>query len=393
MRTLKSISDRLNQARNKTYTHNTSSTAKENTQINNSTEMFCGTLEDAIDLYYDDKIDDAIHILEKISKNDPTSKCYHYLGLCYSSQNEYRKAIDHFNLSLDINPNNVKSLIEKGSILYEHLDKFDEAIDLADIAISLNSQNAWGYSLRGKVHYAKSEFNKAIKDFTKAIILDKGEFAWFYYYRGVSYKANEQLNKAKCDIERAIQVKDSVQNFYYELGLIQNTLDEDLEAIQSISKAIDLCENDVPASYFGNRGSIYSFLGDYDKAIVDLEKAITLDPKYDFAYKIIGYIYMELEKEEEALDNYKKAVDIDVDYSDAYDKMALCYLILDNMEIAKEAAEEALEINPNLITSLNILGTYYLNIEQQVRAKRYFSRSLDIDPEHEYAIEHLQKCN
>jgi Tfp pilus assembly protein PilF len=60
-----------------------------------------------------------------------------------------------------------------------------------------------------------------------------------------------------------------------------------------------------------NRGFHYLRVGDYDKAIKDLNKSVELDPTKAISYRTRGICYMNMQCHETALSDFNKAVEID----------------------------------------------------------------------------------
>ena len=70
-------------------------------------------------------------------------------------------------------------------------------------------------------------------------------------------------------------------------------------------------------SYF-NRGDTYDKLGQYQLAIEDFNKAISLKPDYANAYYNRGIAYVKLGQYQLAIEDYNKAISLKPDYANAY---------------------------------------------------------------------------
>ena len=69
----------------------------------------------------------------------------------------------------------------------------------------------------------------------------------------------------------------------------------------------------------------YLYQEDITDALIDISKAITLNPKYSHAYFSRGYCYQLLGKSEESLIDLNKAIELEKDYKDAYIEIAFVY--------------------------------------------------------------------
>jgi tetratricopeptide (TPR) repeat protein len=65
------------------------------------------------------------------------------------------------------------------------------------------------------------------------------------------------------------------------------------------------------ANSYSTYGGIYGNIGKYDKAIIELQKAIKLDPKSSNAHYNLGIAYKMIGKTNEAIKEFKKAIELD----------------------------------------------------------------------------------
>lgn len=93
---------------------------------------------------------------------------------------------------------------------------------------------------------------------------------------GYSYAKLGKSNKAIASYQKAIQIKPDYPEAHYNLGFLlmsRQMLKLD-EAVQEFTKAIEL-KSDYDKA-FNNRGMCYAYLGKFEQAKADLEKAISL---------------------------------------------------------------------------------------------------------------------
>ncbi|XP_065665032.1 small glutamine-rich tetratricopeptide repeat-containing protein alpha isoform X2 [Hydra vulgaris] len=81
------------------------------------------------------------------------------------------------------------------------------------------------------------------------------------------------------------------------------------EAIDSYTKAIELDSKN--AVYYCNRAAAWTKLNNNQRAILDCEHAINIDPTYSKAYGRLGLVYMTEKQFDKAVANYKKALSIE----------------------------------------------------------------------------------
>jgi len=93
--------------------------------------------------------------------------------------------------------------------------------------------------------------------------------------------------------------------------------DEEYElAMDNYNRAISI-DPDYPYAY-SLRGDVYNDLKNYDYAIADYTRAIQIDPEYIFAYLSRGHIYSDLKLYKAAITDFTIAVEIDPEYNSSY---------------------------------------------------------------------------
>ena len=106
----------------------------------------------------------------------------------------------------------------------------------------------------------------------------------------------------------------------------------------------------------------YENVGDIDKAISQLKKAIRMDPKFALPYNQLGLIYEEIGKEDEALNLFKKAKSLDKNLSEPYVSIGRIYLRRNDYNGIVEELKPVLSkenLDKNDLISLKILAASY----------------------------------
>jgi len=107
----------------------------------------------------------------------------------------------------------------------------------------------------------------------------------------------------------------------------------------------------VDSAYtYNNRGFTYNDEGEYQKALVALNKAIELDPGFAIAYSNRGWSYIGLEQYEQAVADCTEAIELDPNLGLAYSNRAWAYIELGQYEEAITDYDRAIELDPNLLT-------------------------------------------
>jgi len=111
---------------------------------------------------------------------------------------------------------------------------------------------------------------------------------------------------------------------------------------------------------------------DYENALLNYEKALTLNPNLPQVYVKIGNICLELSALRDALFYYEKAIALDPNNFVAYANIASVFKTNNQLKEAQEYYEKALEINPNYVTALYNLSHIYLLKKDYLKGFDYY---------------------
>lgn len=222
-----------------------------------------------------EQYEEAISLYEKSILSGTTSNSlalvYYNIGLIYKKQNNFTKAKEMLEDSINVNPNLIEARYEL-SIIFSELGNLDEAFTIC---------------------------NNIIKDYPNAYLV--------YTYLGMLHSKNgDNKEAAKCvGIALEKNPKDSFS--YLILGNIMANEQEYSIASMCYDEAIKLEPNDV--KIYCNYAKLLAQQTKFDEAISMLEKSISILPTSD-AYNILGLVYEDTGKYKESLNSYQKAYEI-----------------------------------------------------------------------------------
>jgi tetratricopeptide (TPR) repeat protein len=222
---------------------------------------------------------------------------------------KYEEGLLQLSEAIRLDPNNVKSYMDRGYAYYM-LNKYDQTIEDLNEAIRLGPRIAFFYGLRGRAYALLGKYESAIEDSNEAIKLDPN-YSLAYQTRGYAS---------------------------FHLGKFE-------PAVEGYSQVLKLKPTDAGA-YIG-RGQAYLYLGKYDQAIEDLNESIRLNPRdYAEPYFYRGLTYANLNQRERAIENYNEAIKINPRFAQAYCYRGITYNELGKYGQAIEDYNEAIRINP-----------------------------------------------
>ncbi|MGH1365634.1 MAG: tetratricopeptide repeat protein [Calditrichia bacterium] len=129
---------------------------------------------------------------------------------------------------------------------------------------------------------SEEEYSSLIEKLSE-YLLQKSRDAIAYHNRGLAYleMGNEKGLK---DIERSISIDGNRKEPYKVLGLFWERNLDLKQALAYFTKTIEADVND--AKNYRCRASVQEALGDLDSAISDLNKAIELEPTFEYTIKL-----------------------------------------------------------------------------------------------------------
>jgi tetratricopeptide (TPR) repeat protein len=144
-----------------------------------------------------------------------------------------------------------------------------------------------------------NDYIGAISSYDKALVIEKDHRT--FYQKGVAQKKNNDMQGAKVSFEECIKIKTDFESGYNALGSVYYALSDFNQAIVNFEKVLTLTDNaetiakikkNLSLTYY-KLGSQEATNGNSQKAIEYLNKSIEND-NYDAAYLSLAKLYSEL---------------------------------------------------------------------------------------------------
>ncbi len=187
------------------------------------------------------------------------------------------------------------------------------------------------YNNRANYRRDQKQFDMALEDYNQAIRYKAGHAT--YNSRAKLFFQKNQDDKAILDYDQAIQMHPSAE-YYVNRGAAKAKLGRMQEALDDLNKGLSL-DPKWETGYL-NRSIIFNQLGLYDKALADVEMYLKFQPRNaDLIYES-GRLYRALKQYETAISQYTKAIQLKPQTGLFFLERGKTYEILGN----KTAAEQ-----------------------------------------------------
>ncbi|MBW2039258.1 MAG: tetratricopeptide repeat protein [Deltaproteobacteria bacterium] len=351
----------------------------------------------------------------------------------WGNKDPYKRAISDFSKAIELDPDYVDAYYNRG-LAYnkfvhyyskpfsaEDEDKYNKAIADFDKVIELN--NSYVLALAGKANaiYRYGNWEEAEKLYNKALqhereiiarVGSKG-LAGVYYSRGRNYMNFIDIRKALSDFKKVIELEPDNDAAFTYIAIINLELEQYEEAIRYANKKIELEGSKKDSNYYSTLGKCHYGLGEYDKAIANLKRALDLPLRHGSKESLrrwLGKAYKESREMEKAKEQLQKAVELlskriqtgRNGYTN-YQERGLCYIELEQYDKAisdfkkvislKEKTDRRVYYWNSYLEAHKNVGITYSKMGNKEKAKEYFQITIKLAEErgNNRVIEKTQK--
>jgi protein O-mannosyl-transferase len=318
-------------------------------------------------------------IIEKYSK---AYMAYNWRGNAWASHSDYRRAIEDYSKSIDINPKYGSAVLNRGKAKVS-LGDFKGALDDFNKAIEINPENVIAFVERGSVKSDFGDLQGALNDYNKAIEINpKDETA--FYNRGIIKYTFGDKQGALNDFNKAIQINPQYANAFNNRGSLKSNLGDEEDAIHDYDKAIEINPKNVYA--LKNRGTLKSILGDKYGAILDFSKAIEINSKDAQIFIARGNTKVSLGDMHGAIQDYCKAIEINPKYSEAFNNRGNAKASIGEIIGAIEDYNKVIELKPQFADAFNNRGMAKYQLGDKENACLDWSKSVELGNSKSYEM-------
>jgi protein O-GlcNAc transferase len=212
------------------------------------------------------------------------------LGLIYSLQGMHQLAIEAYDLALKIQPNDVETLINKGSTCND-IKNYALALEVLEKSIQLRSDIPEAWFNKGTALHELQRYDEAIAHYDQALTL-KPDYPEGWYNKGAALHALQRYDEAITHYDQALTLKPDYAEAWSNKGVTLNELKRYDEAIthydQALNSKPDLAEG------LSNKSLTSRELKRFIEAIAHYDQALGLKPDIDWVFGDLLHTKMKI---------------------------------------------------------------------------------------------------
>jgi tetratricopeptide (TPR) repeat protein len=209
------------------------------------------------------------HALEQVPDNDFRALVLYNKSYVYGILGYTDTEMSLLNTVISLDVTSSKAYYSRANS-YQQLGDDISALSDYNRAISLNADLDPAYNNRANIYVNQKKFDEAIVDFTHAIMansdqekmnrIGKNDAATYYTGRGFAFYYKGDITQAEKDFRYAIKLKRDYRT-YLGLGLVEQALSQDLQAIADFHRYIELSGRRVSLEIIIKSQSLEAKLG------------------------------------------------------------------------------------------------------------------------------------
>lgn len=291
-------------------------------------------------------------LMESIKHNNEFIQAQVNLGVAYRKLGDDERALEYYDIAIEINPRYAESHYFRANIFYPDIDlpggiagytraiglqpelieahrgplpqdrltdfcqhpsemywirKPAERILRSNEILNADPQKIDAYQQRGTAYFELWNYEQALSDYSHILDFEPQDEK-ILHFRGLAHEQLGNLDQAISDYLNAIMHNPDFSSAHINLGVAYGKAGKLSESLASFTEGIRLAPTD-PDGYF-NRGTALFQMGDYPGAVKDFSKVITIAPKDETAYFWRGQANEKAGRKRKAISDYKKFIRI-----------------------------------------------------------------------------------
>ncbi len=362
--------------------------------------------QEAMRLYENNKIDEALQAMEKAVKAKPNSPTIQYnLGIMYMEKGDYARAIQamkntigaiketgYSNINLRMYPEVFLGALNNLGSMYTRIGMHDEAIQALEEAVRFKPNDISANLNLGIAYYVKGDYEKANQQIRQYLLLEKDNaeahniLGLIAYEKGLYEAALEEFRIAG-------KLNPSDKQFSYNEGLALAKLGRNDEAKEAFNRAEGFKDGEEVRSTFieeveankwrnmYNEGHSAMEFGNYERAIELFKSVLEIKPDLVEAHVNIGFSYRMKGDIQNQIYHYESAVKLSPNNPDFRYNLGIAYFDAGKYNQAVSELRVATELNPTSKDAHFNLGTTLFKLGDYNGSANQFAKCIELNPD------------
>ena len=322
-----------------------------------------------------------------------------YLNKAYEfhNRNNYRQAIEFYDLALHLDPQSYDAYLYRASANIE-IQNYQGAVEDSYLALELNPDSAKAYCGRGVAFYYLKDNIGAIRDCDRALEIDPKHLN-AYYYAAASYVALKNYPAAIDYCNRALEINPRYSYAYLMKGKAYLGLQDYPAAIKNCGHALKF--NSQLEEVYSIRGFAYCYSGKETRAESDFAMKVRLDATANNYYNL-GVTQLTIKMYPKALQSLNSCLQRDRQFKFAYYARANVYWALSDRERAKQDFQTAINLESTVKEKGHLedehgyyargLAQYQIG-DNSIQAIENLKVAQEVAAKHQYQVFENKICN
>lgn len=361
---------------------------------------------------YDQALKDATASMEELGKE---AQPYRIRALAEHAMGEFKKAMDDWNVAVSMEPDDAFTYARRGntylalgdwtralkdfttaekhnsqlslhaekSRAYRHMKKLDEALSECDSAIKQNPNDETAYEARARIRLAQWRNDDALKDADMAIkVANDPKWINPNEVKALVYSQREQWIKESNECDKTIAINPDEATMFIHRSYANHRLGEFKKAIDDLNEAIKL---EPTADNYAARADANLYVDNFDGAISDANQSLKLDPENSYAFMARGAAYGHKGDKTKMRDEFQTGLKLDKEPAYAHATIAEYYMDLGMDEDAVKEYTAAVEAEPTNAQLYRWLGQALLKTGRYKEALTDFDKAVSMEPNYPVA--------
>lgn len=254
-----------------------------------------------------------------------------------------------------------------------------------DDRIAREPHDPSAYRQRGWLRAKRADQQGAIEDFTMAINIDPTD-ARTYLWRGTVYTEADQNDAAMRDLDHAIELDSTQADFYTQRGDLLLEMHRFADAEAALNKALQLSPDHLGARF--SMAYLLKLLYRFEEALVQYDEAVRIAPERASTYGTRASVRFDMRTPEQdalAMIDLRKALDLDPKSIATLATLGNRFLDLQQNDSAIHYYDLILALDPNDRLCLHNRGYAHMQAGRHKEAIRDFEECLELDNDFAFA--------